>query len=87
MGTGTVQVIIIYIVIMGIIILPQILTNRKKKQKQQAMMDSLQTGDKIITIGGIHGTVVTVSEDTADVRIDKNVKMTIAKTAIANVIK
>ncbi len=84
---GTLQIMLIYIVIMLILFAPQIISNRKKKQRQQAMMDSLKVGDKIVTFGGIHGSVAEVLTETVEVKIDKNARMTISKTAIAKVVK
>lgn len=86
MGSGGIQVIILYLVIMGIIIVPQILTARKKRQKQQTMLDNLKSGDKIVTIGGICGTVLSISDKTVDIKIDKNVKLTVTKAAISNIV-
>ena len=84
---GTLQIMLIYIVIMLILFAPQIISNRKKKQRQQAMMDNLKVGDKIVTFGGIHGSVAEVLTETVEVKIDKNARMTISKTAIAKVVK
>ena len=84
---GTLQIMLIYIVIMLILFAPQIISNRKKKQRQQAMMDSLKVGDTIVTFGGIHGSVSEVLTETVEVKIDKNARMTISKTAIAKVVK
>ena len=81
MGTG--QWILIYVVFMVVLFLPQILAGRKRKKAQETMLDSLKIGDEIVTIGGIHGKIAAVSETT----IDKNVKMTISKSAVSRVAK
>ena len=77
------QWIIIYIVIIAVFRGPTYLSNRKKKKQQKA----LKVGDKIVTIGGITGTVAAVLTDTVEIKIDKNVKMTIMKNAISSVSK
>ena len=51
------------------------------------MLEALKVGDKIVTIGGITGTVAAVLTDTVEIKIDKNVKMTIMKNAISSVSK
>ena len=81
------QMVIIYIVIMAVVLGPTYFTNKKKKQKQQEMINSLKAGDKITTIGGIKGTIVEVSEDTVEIKIDKSARMTILKSAVSNVSK
>ena len=85
MGTG--QWILIYVVFMVVLFLPQILAGRKRKKAQETMLDSLKIGDEIVTIGGIHGKIAAVSETTVEIKIDKNVKMTISKSAVSRVAK
>lgn len=85
MGTG--QWILIYVVFMVVLFLPQILAGRKRKKAQETMLDSLKIGDEIVTIGGIYGKIAAVSETTVEITIDKNVKMTISKSAVSRVVK
>ena len=85
MGTG--QWILIYVLFMVVLFLPQILAGRKRKKAQETMLDSLKIGDEIVTIGGIHGKIAAVSETTVEITIDKNVKMTISKSAVSRVAK
>lgn len=84
---GTFQWILIYVVFMVVLFLPQILSGRKRKKAQETMLDSLKIGDEIVTIGGIHGKIASVSEATVEIVIDKNVKMTISKSAVSRVTK
>ena len=84
---GTFQWILIYVVFMVVLFLPQILSGRKRKKEQETMLGSLKIGDEIVTIGGIHGKIAAVSEATVDIVIDKNVKMTISKSAVSRVVK
>jgi len=84
---GTFQWILIYVVFMVVLFLPQILSGRKRKKAQETMLDSLKIGDEIVTIGGIHGKIASVSEAIVEIVIDKNVKMTISKSAVSRVVK
>ena len=84
---GTFQWILIYVVFMVVLFLPQILSGRKRKKAQETMLGSLKIGDEIVTIGGIHGKIASVSEATVEIVIDKNVKMTISKSAVSRVVK
>ena len=63
-----------------------ILPNKKKQKKQKEMMDSLKEGSEVVTVGGIKGTIVSVSEDYVEVRVDKGVKITFTKGAISRVL-
>lgn len=84
---GTFQWILIYVVFMVVLFLPQILSGRKRKKEQETMLGGLKIGDEIVTIGGIHGKIASVSEATVEIVIDKNVKMTISKSAVSRVVK
>ena len=82
--TGTV----IYLVAMIAIFYFLLIRPQKKRQKQQQnMLDAMQVGDKIVTIGGIMGTVYKIKEDTVTVETssDKN-KIKFEKSAIAKVL-
>ena len=56
---------------------------QKKQQKElQKFRDSLQKGDKVVTIGGIFGTVAEIKEDSVLVEVDNGVKIRVSKQAI-----
>ena len=57
---------------------------RKEKQRR-AMIDALKKGDRVVTIGGIHGSVVRVEEASVLVQVDDNVKLRVDKNAVASV--
>ena len=65
-----------------LIIRPQ----KKRDKETQAMIDSLKKGDKVITIGGIHGTVVAVKEKTVVLKVDDNARIEFLKTAVSTVV-
>jgi len=60
-------------------------SQKKKDQKRQDMLSSIKVKDRIMTIGGLHGQVVNVKDDSFVVRIDdqKDVKVTISKSGIS----
>lgn len=80
------KIIFSYIILVTIVFLPTILLNMNKKNKMVKLLKSLKIGDKIVTIGGIHGSIVKILDNTVDIRIDKGVFMTISKNAIERVI-
>lgn len=56
---------------------------QQKKQKEiEQFRNSLKKGDKVVTIGGIYGTVVEIKEKYILVEVDSNVKLRIDKSAI-----
>ncbi len=42
---------------------------KKEEKKRKEMLSALKRGDKVVTIGGVHGTVETIGEQTIDVRV------------------
>jgi preprotein translocase subunit YajC len=57
---------------------------RQRQKKLQEMIDNLKTGDKIITTGGLMGTVVALRGDRLQVRIAENVKVDVSRNAVAS---
>lgn len=64
---------------------------RQQEQKRKAMIDALKKNDKIVTAGGIYGTVTSIEagSDRIVVRIDdeKGVKITLTRSSVARVIE
>ncbi|MGE5411959.1 MAG: preprotein translocase subunit YajC [Clostridiales bacterium] len=73
----------IFLIFYFMIIRPQ----QKKAKERDLLLSNLQKGDKIITNGGIHGTIEGLEEKTALVKIDDHVKIKIERSAIATVLK
>ena len=63
-----------------------ILRPQSKKQKEtQKMLSALRKGDRVITIGGIHGVIQSVKDSTIIVKVDDNVKLEFNRAAISTV--
>ncbi|HZB89006.1 MAG TPA: preprotein translocase subunit YajC [Terracidiphilus sp.] len=60
---------------------------QQKRQKQwQSMLGSIKSGDRVTTAGGIRGTIISLKDDAIIIRVaPDNLKLEIAKTAIASV--
>ncbi len=71
----------IFVVFYFFMIRPQ----QKKAKEAKKFIEELKTGDKVVTIGGVHGTVVSIREKTLVVEIDssKGVRVVFEKTAIS----
>lgn len=64
-----------------------LLRPQQKRQKQaQKMLESLKRGDRVITTGGIHGTILNVKDDVVTIKIDDNVKVDVSKSAVTAVV-
>lgn len=55
----------------------------KKAKEQKNFINEIKKGDKVVTIGGIHGRVVKVNEDTLLLEVDGNTKLKIEKSVIS----
>lgn len=55
----------------------------KKQKALQAMIENLKSGDKVITTGGILGVVAGISDEVIHLRIAPNIKIEVARNAIA----
>jgi preprotein translocase subunit YajC len=60
---------------------------QKKQKDRQTLLSNLKKGDKIVTIGGIMGTVQSVKDSSVQVRVADNTVLEFTKAAIANVTK
>lgn len=57
---------------------------KKQQQERQNLLNSLKKGDKIITIGGIYGTITDISERTVKVEVAEGVEVTMVRSAVSN---
>jgi len=72
----------IFIVFYLLLILPA----RKKQKKHMEMVQALKSGDRIITTGGIHGTIMGTKEDRLEVKIASNTVIQITKSAVGAIL-
>lgn len=64
-----------------------ILRPQNKRQKEQTrMQESLSKGDRVVTIGGIRGSIAAVKEDTVVLKVDDNTKMEFNRSAVSSVV-
>ncbi len=73
--------LLIFLVFYFFIIRPQ----KKREDERKRMIEAVRKGDKIVTGGGIHGTVTQVSDTWVIAQVDTNVKLRIEKTALTTV--
>ena len=82
-GGGFGQFLPIILLILGfwfLILAPQ----RNRQKAHDKMLSELQTGDEIVTSGGVYGTITNVKEDRFVVRIADNTKIELGKGFVAN---
>jgi preprotein translocase subunit YajC len=70
--------VVVFVIFYVIVILPA----RRNQKKLQGMIDNLKVGDKIVSSGGIYGTIVGLKEDRIQLRVAENVKIEVARSAV-----
>ena len=75
------------IVIFGIFYFLVIRPQQKRAKDHEAQLKALKKDDKIITTGGIYGTITAVREGILEVKIADNVKVQLARSAVSDLVK
>ena len=83
MGTFAIPLLLMFGIMYLLVILPQ----QRQRKKMQAMLSALKAGDKVVTSGGIYGTINGIDGESVILKIssEPQVKIRIARAAIAQV--
>ena len=74
--------VLMFVVFYFLLIRPQ----KKKEKKAKEMLAALKPGDRVCTIGGVYGTIVSIKDDTIELSVGRDdVKLVFARWAIRNV--
>ncbi len=85
-GGSPISLIIMIVAIFAVMYFLMIRPQQKQKKQHQEMLNKLSKGDKVVTIGGIHGTVAGVKDNTVILKISDNVKVEINRSAISQIV-
>lgn len=77
-GLSFLPLILVVAVFYLMIIRPQ----QKQQKQRKLMLDSLQKNDKVITIGGIHGTIKEIQDDIIKLKISEDLTVTLSRFGI-----
>ncbi len=78
---------VLYIVgLFAILYFLMIRPQQQRQKKHQEMIRSIKTDDKVITIGGIYGSIVKIKEDSVVLQVAENVRIEFLKSAISQVV-
>jgi preprotein translocase subunit YajC len=85
-GSGSMMTSFITFGMVIVIFYFMIIRPQKKRDKEaKAMLAAMKKGDRVVTIGGIHGTIVTVKDNTVVVKVDDSARIEFSKNAISTV--
>ena len=74
--------VLMFVVFYFLLIRPQ----QKKTKTRNGMLKALKKGDKVVTIGGLHGTIVEISDDIAVLRVNDVTKLTFDRGSISHAV-
>jgi preprotein translocase subunit YajC len=85
LGAALGSPLVMMVVVMGIFYVMLILPQQRQRKKLQEMLGALKSGDKVITNGGIYGTINGIDGETVILKIADQVKIRVARSAITQV--
>ncbi len=82
-GAGLIMMLAIFAIFYFLLIRPQ----QKRMKEHKKMVDEIKKGDRIVTAGGIYGTIENVSPNTLTVKIAEGTKVKITRSSVGAVVK
>ena len=86
-GNPLLQLVVPMVLVFAILYFLMIRPANKKQKALQEMLKSLKNGDRVITTGGIYGTIAGLTDDIVQLRVANAVKIDVARSAIAGLQK
>jgi preprotein translocase subunit YajC len=86
-GTQLVTMLVTFGLIIVVFYFLVIRPQNKKQKDAKKMLSSIRRGDRVVTIGGMHGTVDSVKDDAVVLKVDDNVKLKFSKSAVSTVLE
>jgi preprotein translocase subunit YajC len=79
---GLAPLLFIFAIFYFLLILPQ----QRKQKKWQAMLSELKNGDRVVTSGGLRGTIISLKDDALTLRVPPdNLKLEISRASVVSV--
>jgi preprotein translocase subunit YajC len=85
-GGSAIMTFLPFIAIIAIFYFLIIRPQNKKQKETQKMLSALKKGDRIVTIGGIHGTIQKVKEQSVVVKVDDNTSIEFNRSAVSAIV-
>jgi len=81
-GTSILPMIVFLVIIFGLFYFVMIRPQRRKQREHETMVQELQKGDRVITAGGIYGTIESLSEDNVVIKIESGATLRVARGSV-----
>ena len=82
-----ISTLVMFGLIIGIFYFLILRPQQKRQKEKQRMLDALKKGDKVVTAGGMYGTVAGIDDKTVLLQVSDNVKMKFERSAISVIVK
>jgi preprotein translocase subunit YajC len=86
-GAGSFTPLLFIVLLFGVMYFLMIRPQQKRRREAMQMQSALGPGDQVVTIGGMHATVVAIDDDVVTVEIAPGVNVRYARPAIARVVQ
>ena len=84
-GGGMFSTVIMFGLIIIIFYFMILRPQQKRQKEREKLLTSLKKGDKIVTVGGLYGTIVGLEDKTVVVQVADNVKLKFDKTSVSSI--
>lgn len=74
--------ILVFVAFYFFLIRPQ----QKRQKERMQMLNNLKKGDKVVTIGGLHGTIVDLTEEKVTLKVNENTRLVFERSAVNTVL-
>jgi preprotein translocase subunit YajC len=81
-SAGIMQFVILFVPLFAIWYFLVIMPQQRQRKKTQEMLSNLKTGDRVLTSGGVYGTIAGFREEIVQLQVASQVKIDVARSAI-----
>ena len=82
-GASILPMIIFLVIIFGLFYFVMVRPQRRKQKEHETLVQELQKGDRVITAGGIYGTIDSISEDNIVIKVESGATIRVARGSVA----
>ncbi len=81
-GNSSIYLIVLVVLMGAMIYFIMVRPQRRRQKEHEAMMQELQRGDRVMTAGGIYGTVESLSEDSVVIKVESGATLRVARNSV-----
>ncbi len=81
-GTSILPMVIFLVIIFGLFYFVMVRPQRRKQKEHETLVQELQKGDRVITAGGIYGTIENLSEDSIVLKVESGATIRVSRGSV-----